>query len=490
MWLLTSTPILMDNIKFGTDGWRGVIAQEFTFDRLLAVAPLAAQILLETFGTKTQNRRIMVGFDRRFMAEIFARKMAEGLEKAGFEVFLAADYAPTPALSWAAHDQNALGALVITASHNPGEYLGLKVKGNFGGSVAPELTQKIESRLGETVQTGVPGSLTTFDPWPSYCAAISTQVDITKIKQLVSSGQLKVWSDVMHGAAASGLARLVGDQVQELNSQRDPLFGGGAPEPLAANLQELCISVKADQQKNPNSIAVGLAFDGDSDRIAAVDKDGNFLSSQILLPILLQHLHCQRGLSGEAIKTVSTSNLVPKVAKLYNLPVYETPIGYKYIADRMLDTQVLIGGEESGGIGYGHHIPERDALLSALYLLEAIASSNLDLGAQYRQLQAQTGYNFTYDRRDLHLADMSVRQILIDSLEREPLTKINGLAVVSIQTTDGYKLELEDESWLLIRFSGTEPVLRLYCEAPTTDRVHSTLQAAVTWVDTVVNSKK
>jgi phosphomannomutase len=170
--------------------------------------------------------------------------------------------------------------------------------------------------------------------------------------------------------------------------------------------------------------------------------------------------------------------------------VYETPIGYKYIADRMLDTQVLIGGEESGGIGYGHHIPERDALLSALYLLEAIASSNLDLGAQYRQLQEQTGYNFTYDRRDLHLADMSVRQILIDSLEREPLTKINGLAVVSIQTTDGYKLELEDESWLLIRFSGTEPVLRLYCEAPTTDRVHSTLQAAVTWVDTVVNSKK
>jgi phosphomannomutase len=477
----------MDKIKFGTDGWRGVIAQEFTFDRLLTVAPVAAQILLETFGAKTQNRRIMVGFDRRFMSEIFAQKMAEGLRDAGFEVFLAADFAPTPALSWAAHAQNALGALVITASHNPGQYSGLKVKGNFGGSVAPELSEKIEARLqtGAKISTGQPGSLTSFDPWPSYCAAISALVDITKIRQLATSGKIRIWTDVMNGAAATGLTRLVGDSVQELRGQRDPLFGGSAPEPLAANLQELCTAVRSDQKAHPDSIAIGLAFDGDSDRIAAVDKDGNFLSSQVLLPILLQHLHCERGFSGEAIKTVSTSNLVPKVAQLYGLPVYETPIGYKYIADRMLDTKVLIGGEESGGIGYGHHIPERDALLSALYLLEAIASSNLDLGAQYHNLQQQTGYNFAYDRSDLHLADMSLRQILIDSLEREPLQSINGQVVLSIQTTDGYKLELADQSWLLIRFSGTEPVLRLYCEAPTLEQVHSTLRAAGDWVDTV-----
>jgi phosphomannomutase len=477
--------LLMDKIKFGTDGWRGVIAQEFTFDRLLTVAPVAAQILLETFGAKTQNRRIMVGYDRRFMAEIFAQKMAEGLRDAGFEVFLAEDFAPTPALSWAAFDQNALGALVITASHNPGQYLGLKVKGNFGGSVAPELSEKIEARYGEKISTGYPGSLTSFDPWPSYCAAISAQVDIAKIRQLAQSGKIRIWTDAMNGAAATGLIRLVGESVQELRGQRDPLFGGSAPEPLAANLQALSAAVRDDQKQHPDSIAVGLAFDGDSDRIAAIDKDGNFLSSQVLLPILLQHLHCERGLSGEAIKTVSTSNLVPKVAKLYGLPVYETPIGYKYIADRMLATQVLIGGEESGGIGYGHHIPERDALLSALYLLEAIASRNLDLGAQYHSLQQQTGYNFAYDRSDLHLANMSLRQKLIDSLEREPLQSIDGQRVVSIQTTDGYKLELADESWLLIRFSGTEPVLRLYCEAPTIEQVHSTLQAASHWVNTV-----
>jgi phosphomannomutase len=475
----------MDKIKFGTDGWRGVIAQEFTFDRLLKVAPVAAQVLLDTFGAKTQNRRIMVGYDRRFMAEIFAQKMAEGLCAAGFEVLIAEDFAPTPALSWAAFDQNALGALVITASHNPGQYLGLKVKGNFGGSVAPEFSEKIEARYGEMISTGHTGSLTKFEPWPSYCAAISKLVDITKIQQLAQSGKIRIWTDAMNGSAATGLIRLIGDSVQELRGDRDPLFGGSAPEPLAANLQRLCAAVRDGQQHYPESIAVGLAFDGDSDRIAAVDKDGNFLSSQVLLPILLQHLHLGRGMSGEAIKTVSTSNLVPKVAKLYGLPVYETPIGYKYIADRMLDTKALIGGEESGGIGYGHHIPERDALLSALYLLESIASRQEDLGAQYHSLQNQTGYNFAYDRRDVHLANMDLRQKLIDSLEREPLQSIAGQKVVSIQATDGYKLELADESWLLIRFSGTEPVLRLYCEAPTLEQVHSTLTAASQWVDTI-----
>jgi phosphomannomutase len=472
----------VDKIKFGTDGWRGVIAQEFTFERLLAVGPVAAQILLETFGEITHNYRIMVGYDRRFMAEKFAKALAEGLRDAGFEVFLAQDFAPTPALSWAAHSQQALGALVITASHNPGDYLGLKVKGNFGGSVAPELTQKIEARLGQPIQTGQPGSLTMFDPWPSYCEAIGQQVNLAKIRQQIAEGQIRLWADVMHGAAATGLGRLLGDKVVELNSNRDPLFGGGAPEPLAANLQQLCGAVQAGQQESPTAIAVGLAFDGDSDRIAAVDREGNFLSSQILLPILTAHLHKVRKMSGEVIKTVSTSNIVPKLAQSYGLPVYETPIGYKYIADRMLAAPVLIGGEESGGIGYGHHIPERDALLSALYLLEAIADSRQDLGAQYRQIQELTDYHFAYDRRDRHLDRMEQRDLLIAQLNKEPISSINNQAVVKLQTTDGYKFHLADESWLLIRFSGTEPVLRLYCEAPNPAAVIEILDWADRWV--------
>lgn len=473
----------MDAIRFGTDGWRGVIGAEFTFDRLLMVAPIAAAVLAATYGTKTGNRKIIVGFDRRFMAETFAKRMAEAVRLAGFEIVLSDTYAPTPAFSWAAHSQNALGALVITASHNPGDYLGLKVKGNFGGSVPPEMTQQIEARLGETLPPSQPGTLTTFDPWASYCQELRGKVDLASIQQSIASGKLTVFADVMNGAASTGLGRLLGLPITELNSKTDPLFGGGAPEPLPKYLSQLMRVIRSHQHQP--GIRVGLVFDGDCDRIAAVDGSGEFLSSQILIPILIEHLVKQRGFTGEIIKTVSTSNLVPKIAKLYHLPIYETPIGYKYIADRMLDTPVLIGGEESGGIGYGNHIPERDALLSALYLLEAIAKSQQDLGDLYRQLEIQTNYNFKYDRVDLHLANMEIRSRLMAQLENKPFDKIAKIAVRDRNLTDGYKFNLADDSWLLIRFSGTEPVLRLYCEAATIEQVQQTLAWAKDWAKSV-----
>jgi phosphomannomutase len=473
----------VDAIKFGTDGWRGVIGAEFTFDRLLMVAPIAAAVLADTYGTKTGNRKIIVGFDRRFMAETFAKRMAETLQQAGFDVILSDTYAPTPAFSWAAHSQNALGALVITASHNPGDYLGLKVKGNFGGSVPPEMTQQIEARLGETISVSQPGTLTTFDPWASYCQELRGKVDLASIQQAIASGKLTVFADVMNGAASTGLGRLLGLPITELNSKTDPLFGGGAPEPLPKYLSQLMRKIRS--HTGEPGVRVGLVFDGDCDRIAAVDGSGEFLSSQILIPILIEHLVKQRGFTGEIIKTVSTSNIVPKMAKLYDLPIYETPIGYKYIADRMLDTPVLIGGEESGGIGYGNHIPERDALLSALYILEAIAKSQQDLGDLYRQLEIQTNYNFKYDRVDLHLANMDVRSRLMAELEHKSFAKIANIEVSDRNLTDGYKFNLSNGSWLLIRFSGTEPVLRLYCEAETIDRVHETLAWAQDWAKSV-----
>jgi phosphomannomutase len=469
-------------IKFGTDGWRGVIGAEFTFDRLLSVAPLAAEILADTYSAKTGNRTIIVGFDRRFMAETFAKRMAEAVRLAGFDVILSEAYAPTPAFSWAAHSQNALGALVITASHNPGDYLGLKVKGNFGGSVPPEMTQKIEARLGETLPARQPGTLTTFDPWASYCQELRGKVDLASIQTAIDAGKLTVFADAMHGAASTGLDRLLSRPITELNSNADPLFDGGAPEPLPKYLSQLMRVIRGDRSEG---VKVGLVFDGDCDRIAAVDGSGEFLSSQFLIPVLIEHLAKRRGFTGEIIKTVSTSNLVPKMAKLYDLPIYETPIGYKYIADRMLTTPVLIGGEESGGIGYGNHIPERDALLSALYLLEAIAKSGRDLGDLYRQLQAQADYHFAYDRVDLHLDSMDVRSKLMAQLETKPFNDIDGVAVVDRNLADGYKFNLADGSWLLIRFSGTEPVLRLYCEAATIDRVHHTLAWAQTWAKSV-----
>ncbi|MBE9035393.1 phosphoglucomutase/phosphomannomutase family protein [aff. Roholtiella sp. LEGE 12411] len=477
-------PVVANSIKFGTDGWRGIIGDEFTFERLALVAPVAAKVLFNTYYSAVGSRTIIVGYDRRFMAEDFARAVADTVSAVGFDVLLSETFAPTPAFSWAAKQLNALGALVITASHNPGTYLGLKVKGSFGGSVPPEVTKEIEALLSEGVPpTTTPGKQEKFDPWPSYTEALERKVDIAKIREAIASGKLTLFADVMHGAAAGGLPRLLGDQVKEINSERDPLFGGGAPEPLPKYLSRLFEVIKTHGETDKSGLTVGLVFDGDCDRIAAVDKEANFLSSQVLIPILIDHLTLRRGFKGEIVKTVSGSDLMPLVAALHNLSVFETAVGYKYIADRMLTAEVLLGGEESGGIGYGSHIPERDALLSALYVLEAIVESGLDLGEYYRHLQEQTGFSSAYDRVDLPLASMEVRSRLLQQLQTQPLTEIAGKAVIDCQTIDGYKYRLADKSWLMIRFSGTEPVLRLYCEAPTLEQVHQTLAWAKHWAE-------
>ncbi|TRU69154.1 MAG: phosphoglucomutase/phosphomannomutase family protein [Microcystis viridis Mv_BB_P_19951000_S69] len=467
-------------IKFGTDGWRGIIAADFTFDRVALLAPLAAQVLADNYGQITGSRTMIVGYDRRFMAEDFAQTAAESLQKAGFDVLLSQSYAPTPAFSWAARSENALGAIVLTASHNPAKYLGLKVKGYFGGSVSPEITEQIEALLSNPPQFNAnTGKLSTFEPWSSYCQGLRQKVNIAAIANAIESGQLKVYADVMHGAAATGLERLLGVEITELRRNRDPLFGGGSPEPLPRNLRE--IIDKLAHSANLAPLRVGLVFDGDSDRVAAIDGQGNFLSTQNLIPILIEHLAGKKGMRGEIVKTVSGSDLIPKLASLYGLSVFETPIGYKYIADRMLTTPVLIGGEESGGVGYGTHIPERDALLSALYVLEAVVESGQDLSDLYAQLQDKTGFYSQYDRIDLPLANMEARDQLITALDNDPLREIAGKQVTDCNTMDGYKFRLEDGSWLLIRFSGTEPVLRLYCESSTLDRVDEILAWAKSW---------
>ncbi|MEC4851723.1 MAG: phosphoglucomutase/phosphomannomutase family protein, partial [Jaaginema sp. PMC 1079.18] len=457
-------------IKFGTDGWRGVIGADFTFERVVLLAPLAAKVLEANYGQPGLKPLVVVGYDRRFMAEDFAKIAAEAIQEVGFDVLLSEGYAPTPAFSWAAKAQNAVGAIVLTASHNPARYLGLKVKGAFGGSVAPEITQQIEALIPQgAIPATTPGTLTLFDPWESYCQGLRQLVNVQKIAEAIASGQARIFADAMHGAAATGLERLLGVQIEEMNGDRDPLFNGGAPEPLEKNVGEFLTRIRQAAKENPEPLRVGLVFDGDCDRIAAADGQGNFLSSQILIPILIEHLAQRRGYSGEVVKTVSGSDLIPKIAELYGLSLYQTPIGYKYIGDRMLKSQVLLGGEESGGIGYGHHIPERDALLSALYVLEAAIESNQDLSQLYQSLQQRTGFQSQYDRIDLPLPNMEVRQKLLDSLQNNPIQEVAGQAVVDCLTVDGYKFRLADNRWLLIRFSGTEPVLRLYCEAADSD---------------------
>ena len=486
-------------IKFGTDGWRGVIAADFTFDRVGKVAALAAQVLEETYGSNG-SKTVIVGYDRRFLSSDFARHAAESIAAAGYEVKLSECFAPTPAFSWAAFDQKALGAIVITASHNPAAYNGLKIKSALGGSVPPEVTEKVEAKLSQSMSEGgsegAPGAQKTdsqktdtmadriaaFDPWPSYCKALRSMVDIKAIRQAVDAGKLTVFAEVMHGAAATGIGRLLDREINEINSEADPLFEGGAPEPLPKYIPKL---FKAVENKTNDGMTVGLIFDGDSDRIAGMDGNANFLSSQVLIPILMEHLTKRRGMSGEVVKTLSGSNLFLELSKRYGLPVHETPIGYKYIADRMLDADVLIGGEESGGIGYGHHIPERDALLSALYLLEAVVQSGKDFGELNDSLRAQCNFTAEYDRIDLPLASMEVRAKLLDALQSNRPTEVAGKQVGNCITVDGYKFNLEDGSWLLIRFSGTEPVLRLYSEASSMERVHEILAWAKDWANSV-----
>ncbi|MGB7087079.1 MAG: phosphoglucomutase/phosphomannomutase family protein [Phormidesmis sp.] len=470
------------DIQFGTDGWRGMIAADFTFERVGKVAALAAQVLEETYGDNG-SRTVIVGYDRRFLSPQFARYAAESIAAAGYKVKLSECFAPTPAFSWAAFDQKALGAIVITASHNPAAYNGLKVKSAFGGSVPPEVTKKVEAKLDQPApKAETPGSISEFDPWPSYCSALRSMVDIEAIRQAVDDGRLTVFAEVMHGAAATGVGRLLEREINEINSEADPLFEGGAPEPLPKYIPKLFEAIK---HKKNDGLTVGLIFDGDSDRIAGMDGKATFLSSQVLIPILMEHLTKRRGMTGEVVKTLSGSNLFLALAKQYDLPVYETPIGYKYIADRMLDADVLIGGEESGGIGYGHHIPERDALLSALYLLEAVVQSGKDFGELNDSLRAQCDFTADYDRIDLPLANMEVRAKLLKTLQSDTPTEVAGKRVENCITVDGYKLNLADDSWLLIRFSGTEPVLRLYSEAGSIERVHEILAWAKDWANSI-----
>lgn len=464
---------LPDRIKFGTDGWRAVIADGFTFPRLAQVAQASARILARTYP----GEGIVIGYDHRFLSEQFAQRAAEAVAALGMPVKLATGASPTPSLSWAAHQQGAHGALVITASHNPPQYSGLKVKGGFGGSVPPEVTQAIEAELESGVTAVLPtaaaGSIEMFDPWPDYLAQLSRLVDLDKLKRSAA----KVWVDPMFGSAAGGMNRLLGQAVQEVRGYRDPLFGGYAPEPLPPQLASTMELIGAD----PAELKVGIVFDGDGDRIAAIGGDGTFLSPQVLIPILIEHLAVRRGLKGEVVKTVSGSQLFDRVTAQLGIPLFETAVGFKYIAERMIRTQVLLGGEESGGIGFCSHIPERDAMLSALYLLEAVAETGEDLAANYRRIQNQVGYVSTYGRIDLKLDDKKRQAQLLASLVTDPFETVAGRKVTQHITTDGHKFVLAEDNWLMIRGSGTEPLLRLYCEGTSQNIVDQILAWAREW---------
>ncbi len=476
-------PLQASPIAFGTDGWRGILGVDITVERLLPVAAASAAELAHSAPAGLTSREVVIGYDRRFLAPELAEAICAAVRGADLEPVLADSPTPTPASSWAVVERGALGALVITASHNPPEWLGLKIKGPFGGSVEGDFTKRVETRLeagGITVP--IPGTPQRFDAMGAYVAGLKAKVNTAALAEGLERLGLTVIVDPMHGSAAGVLSALLGEQamasgaIQEIRANRDPLFGGNPPEPLAPYLQELIATVRASTAAGKP--AMGIVFDGDGDRIAAVDERGRFCSTQLLMPLFIDHLARARGMTGSVIKTVSGSDLMQLVAEDLGRTVLEKPVGFKYIAAEMLAGEVLVGGEESGGVGFGMHLPERDAPFAALLLIEALVEGGVPLGQRIDALQERCGGAAAYDRLDLRLADMAARQRLEAHLAEAPPTEVAGAAVQEVITTDGVKLRLGPNHWLMLRFSGTEPLLRLYCEAPSEARVAEVLDWA------------
>ena len=473
-------PLQASQIAFGTDGWRGILGVDITVERLLPVAAAAARELESSSPEGLFSREVVIGYDRRFLAPELAAAIAAAVRGANLQPVFSASATPTPASSWAVVERGALGALVITASHNPPEWLGLKIKGPFGGSVEGDFTARVERRLAAGgISVPIAGDTEQFDAMGAYVAGLRAKVDTDALAAGLERLGLRVIVDPMHGSAAGVLPALLGATAvdagvnREIRANRDPLFGGHPPEPLAPYLAELIAAVRASTAAGQP--AMGIVFDGDGDRIAAVDENGRFCSTQLLMPLFIDHLARARSLPGTVIKTVSGSDLMALVAEDLGRQVIEMPVGFKYIAAEMLAGEVLVGGEESGGVGFGMHLPERDAPFAALLLIEALVEGGVPLGQRIDALQARCGGGAAYDRLDLRLADMAARGRLERFLAETPPNEVAGAPVQQVISTDGVKLRLGPSHWLMLRFSGTEPVLRLYCESPTPERVAEVL---------------
>lgn len=460
-------------IKFGTDGWRGVIAREFTFDNLSLVAQATMDYLTRE---GLAERGIVIGYDRRFLSREFAERVAEVACGNGVKVWLGNGYAPTPAVSWAVHERKAGGGVMITASHNPPIYNGFKVKEAFGGSARPVTTMVIEELVCANLQANravlaVPlaealtdGRVELVDMESGYLRQLGSFVDL----ELIRTAAIPAVVDPMFGAGAGFFPRLV-PGMAEIHSMENPSFGGQPPEPTEEHLTELALLVKDGPYR------VGLALDGDADRIGAVDEAGEFFSSHRIFTVILRHLYERKGLCGGVVKTVSTTRMIDLLCAKFGLELFETPIGFKHICELMLDHDILMGGEESGGLGVKGHIPERDGILMGLLLLEAMAMSGKGVRQLLDETMDEIGH-FSYHRLDLPISDVA-KERLVAKLKEGGMATIAGRPVARENFRDGFKYIFVDGSWLLIRPSGTEPVLRLYSEAETPQAVAGLLAA-------------
>lgn len=487
-------------IKFGTDGWRAVIARDFTFLNVERVAQAyadylktsAADALLKQFVEVGQISRheaevpmfrdvvrnvsdsahplVIVGYDRRFLSEQFARRAAEVLAGNDFRIALFQQAMPTPLISWAVKELHASGGVVITASHNPAEFNGFKIKAPWGGSAAPETTAAVEQLVDgnspKRAETFTDGHEMLVPVTDTYRKQIATYIDL----DLLRGANETVIADPMHGSGAHWVESFLNGgrlNVETIRSNRDPLFGGVNPEPIDRNLGPL------KQRVVDTNALVGLATDGDADRVGAVNEHGQTMTMHDVVPIVLLHLARNRNMTGGVVRTFSQSVLLKRIAAAHGLKVYETPIGFKYIAELMLNEDILIGAEESGGIGVKGHIPERDGILNSLLFLEAIVTSGMKPSQMLTELHREFG-EFHFGRRDLQM-DVDAGMSLVASLATNPPAKFAGYDVSSVETLDGTKLCFADESWLLFRQSGTEPVLRIYAEATSVEKMEQLL---------------
>jgi len=447
-------------IEFGTDGWRAVIADDYTFVNLERVAQATADWLHDDYGDTTS---VVLGHDTRFLGPEFAERTARVLADAGVEVTLADSMVSTPAISWATQASEHDAGVVITASHNPPTYSGYKIKAYFGGPAPPAMISKVEDAVPDGARSGAlptfddltaDGSIQTDDVRSGYLDALRHALDIEAIKD----AGLTVAHDAMYGAGQGLVQDLLGDdQVVTVRHEMNPGFHGVAPEPIADRLGELSTTV-AD-----GDAEVGLANDGDADRIGMVDENGDYVSSHRILALLVKYLHEERGLTGSIVKTFSTTHMLDKMGERYDLPVETTPIGFKHIASKMAEGDVLVGGEESGGIAAMGHIPERDGIYIGLLIVEMIVERGMALSALVDELLKQFGPHYNY-RDDIHIREDQKARVL-DRLDNQGgLDAVNGHPVDRVETLDGFK-HVTDNGWLLIRPSGTEPVLRVYSEA-------------------------
>ncbi|MFB6232545.1 MAG: phosphoglucomutase/phosphomannomutase family protein [Salinibacter sp.] len=447
-------------IEFGTDGWRAVIADDYTFANLERVAQATADWLHADYGASPS---VVLGHDTRFLGPQFARRAARVLADAGVEVTVADSIVSTPAISWATQATDHEAGVVITASHNPPEYNGYKIKAHFGGPAPPEMISKVEAAVPDGPRDAAPppfgdlsadGFIYADDVRGGYLDALRRTLDIEALR----SADLTIAHDAMYGAGQGYVQALLGeDQVVPLRHAHNPGFHGVAPEPIEDRLQELSETVAT------SDCDAGLANDGDADRIGMMDENGDFVSSHRILALLTKYLYEERGLTGSIVKTFSTTHMLDKMGERYDLPVETTPIGFKHIASQMAEGDVLVGGEESGGIAATGHIPERDGLYIGLLIAEMMVKRDLPLSTLVDELLDEFGPHYNY-RDDIHIREDQKADVL-DRLDNQGgLDTVDGHTVEEVQTLDGFK-HVVDNGWLLIRPSGTEPVLRVYSEA-------------------------